>query len=96
MENTKAASPKILDRLTQLYIRAYLTPQRIAQFHPTRNPPCPLRASTPGSFFLLYMGLPGDTDLLDPGNMLPTCLDGITSCVRPQIVFTGTTPRHGN
>lgn len=43
MERVKAASPKLSDRLTQLYIlhRAYLTPLRLAKFQPTRSPMCP-------------------------------------------------------
>lgn len=53
LETCKNVSPKLSDRLSQIYIlhRAYLTPLRIARYK--RNPPttCPMCNITTGTFF---------------------------------------------
>lgn len=55
LENVKKTSPKISERLTQLYIihKSYLTPARIAKFSPQQNPNCPRCSSNPCTFFHL-------------------------------------------
>ena len=55
LEGVKTVSPKISDRLTQLYIvhQAYITPQRLAKFQTTRSTACPRCAVEEGSFLHL-------------------------------------------
>lgn len=60
LENVRKTSPKLSERLTQLYIihRSYLTPARIAKFSPNQNLNCPRCLSTPCSFFHLIWSCP--------------------------------------
>lgn len=60
LEGVKTASPKLSDRLTQLYIvhRAYLTPLKLAKFHPTRSNLCPMCLLTPRTFYHLLWSCP--------------------------------------
>lgn len=52
LETPKLVSPKLSDRLIQTYIthRAYLTPQRLAKFFPTRSNRCPRCLISVGTF----------------------------------------------
>lgn len=60
LENVKKTSPKISERLTQLYIihKSYLTPARISKFSPHQNPNCPKCSNNPCSFFHLLWQCP--------------------------------------
>lgn len=60
LEGTKTVSPKMLDRLTQIYIvhKAYLTPLRLARFQHTPDPTCRLCRADPGSFYHLIWSCP--------------------------------------
>lgn len=60
LENVKMTSPKLSDRLTQLYIvhQAYLTPQRLVKFQPSHSSTCPLCTYGPGTFYHLIWDCP--------------------------------------
>lgn len=60
LENTKKVSPRLSERLTQLYIlhKSYLTPARIAKYQPNQDPLCPRCAGHPCTFYHLIWAYP--------------------------------------
>lgn len=60
LENVKMTSPKLSDRLTQLYIihQAYMSPKRLARFQSSCSPSCPLCTGGPGTFYHLIWECP--------------------------------------
>lgn len=64
LDNCKAVSTRLADRLTQLYIlhRSYLTPIRLARFKAQHNPLCPRCDSPSSSFFHLIWTCPAIQD----------------------------------
>lgn len=60
LENNKKVSPRLSERLTQLYIihKSYFTPARIAKYHPNSNPLCPRCAGHPWTFYHLIWTCP--------------------------------------
>lgn len=60
MEGTRLTSPKLSDRLTEIYIihKGYLTPLKKAKFLRTYDPSCHLCHAAPGTFFHLIWSCP--------------------------------------
>lgn len=60
LETCKLVSPKLSDRLSQIYIlhRTYLTPLRIARFKPEVSTACPMCTQVSGTFFHLLWQCP--------------------------------------
>lgn len=55
LETCKAVSPKLSDRLSQIYIthRTYLTPIRVARYKRNQSTLCPMCGQETGTFFHL-------------------------------------------
>lgn len=60
LKGVETVSPKLSDRLTQLYIihKAYLTPLRMTKIQRTFNPLCPGCLAVPGIFYHLIWSCP--------------------------------------
>ena len=65
LETCKAVSPRLSDRLTQIYIthRTYLTPIRVARYKRTQSTLCAMCAQETGTFFHLIWACPKIQDL---------------------------------
>lgn len=60
LDNCKLVSPKLSDRLTQIYIihRAYLTPLRVSRYKHNQTDNCGMCNQAPGTFYHLLWDCP--------------------------------------
>lgn len=74
LDTCKIVSPKLSDRLTQLFIIHcfYLTPLRIAHYKREQSILCPMCNGANGSFYHLLWSCPLVQGLLDANSQIPS------------------------